>query len=401
MTARSLNLADSNPTLCQIIGQQIADSRQQRISFAKFMELALYHPQQGYYATNRNNEGIQRDFFTSTHLGADFGELLAEQFADIWERLDRPNPFVLVEMGAGQGLLVQDIVRYLHRHRFECFAALEYWVIEKSPALIAVQQHRLHALRESWGKLYWRTWEEIPTGSITGCCFSNELVDAFPVHLIEATEDQLLEVYLTIDPVDQSLQEITAPLSTSRLTEYFNLIDIDLRSDRYAKPYRTEVNLAALDWLTTVADRLHRGYLLTIDYGYPAHRYYNPTRNQGTLQCYYQHRYHNDPYGAIGHQDITAHVNFTALERQGEKLGLQTIGFTQQGLFLMALGIGDRLNALSNPVDLTVPEILKRRETLHALIDPAGLGNFGVLIQAKGCEQIQQPLKGLAIPPLF
>jgi SAM-dependent MidA family methyltransferase len=293
----------------------------------------------------------------------------------------------------------------LHRHRFECFATLEYWVIEKSPALIAAQQQRLHALRESWGKLYWRTWEDIPSGSITGCCFSNELVDAFPVHLIEATEDQLQEIYVTIDPADQTLKEVTASLSTPQLAEYFNLIDIDLRSDRYIKPYRTEVNLAALNWLTTVADRLQRGYLLTIDYGYPAHRYYSPTRNQGTLQCYYQHRHHSYPYEAIGQQDITTHVNFTALERQGETLGLQTIGFTQQGLFLMALGIGDRLNALSNPTsnpaELTVPEILKRRETLHALIDPTGLGNFGVLIQAKGCEHIRQPLKGLTVPPLF
>ncbi|WNZ26224.1 class I SAM-dependent methyltransferase [Leptolyngbya sp. NK1-12] len=391
---------DSNPALCQLIAQQIAASPEQRITFAEFMELALYQPQYGYYATNRGQAGIQRDFFTSPHLGSDFGELLAEQFADLWHQLGCPHPFILVEMGAGQGLLVQDIVHYLHRHQFECFAALEYWIIEKSPALIVAQQQRLRSLTDSWGKLVWHSWEEIPSNSIVGCCFSNELVDALPVHLVEVTEGNLQEVYVALDSKNQ-IREVIAPLSTRQIEDYFRLIDIDLLSDRYPQPYRTEVNLAALDWLSTVADRLQRGYLLTIDYGYPAHRYYSPTRDQGTLQCYTQHAHHNDPYIAIGQQDITAHVNFTALERQGEQCGLQTIGFTQQGLFLMALGLGERLNALSNPTpDQTVQEILKRRETLHALIDPTGLGNFGVLVQAKGVDP-SQSLKGLTVPPLF
>lgn len=398
MTAQPIETS-SNPALCQIIAQRIASSPEQRISFAEFMELALYEPQHGYYATNRGSQGIQRDFFTSPHLGSDFGELLAEQFADMWHQLGRPNPFTLVEMGAGQGLLVQDIVRYLHRHHFECFAALEYWIIEKSTGLIAAQQQRLKSLTNSWGKLSWRSWEEIPSNSIVGCCFSNELVDAFPVHLVEATAGKLQEVYVAIDDENQ-IREVIGPLSTARIEDYFKLIDVDLLSERYPDPYRTEVNLAALDWLTTVADRLQRGYLLTIDYGYPAHRYYSPTRDQGTLQCYTQHAHHNDPYIAIGQQDITAHVNFTALEWQGEQIGLQTIGFTQQGLFLMALGLGERLNALSNPApELTVPDILKRREILHGLIDPTGLGNFGVLVQAKNVDQ--KAVKGLIVPPLF
>ncbi|MBF2076118.1 MAG: class I SAM-dependent methyltransferase [Synechococcales cyanobacterium C42_A2020_086] len=392
---------DRNPDLCQIITQCIAASPQQRISFAEFMELALYHPQHGYYATNREGRGMQHDFFTAAHLGSDFGELLAEQFAQLWELLERPQPFTLVEMGAGQGLLVQDIVRYLHRQHFECFAALEYWIIEKSPALIAAQQQRLQKLSDSWGHLHWRTWDEIPSQSIIGCCFSNELVDAFPVHQVVVNQGELQEVYVTVsDSPANPFQEVIGPLSTPRLADYFQEIGIDLLSDRYPDGYRTEVNLAALEWLNTVADRLQQGYLLTIDYGYAAERYYSPTRSQGTLQCYYQHAHHNDPYLAVGCQDITAHVNFTALEQQGRRCGLSTLGFTQQGLFLMALGLGQRLNALSQPDDLTVQEILQRRETLHALIDPAGLGNFGVLIQGKGVEATQ-PLRGLTVPSLL
>jgi SAM-dependent MidA family methyltransferase len=417
------DLPESNPQLCQIIAQRIADSPQQRITFAEFMELALYHPQHGYYATNRSTEGIQRDFFTSPHLSADFGELLAVQFAQMWERLDHPNPFTLVEMGAGQGLLVQDIVRYLHRHYDECFAALNYWIIEKSPALREAQQQRMQAFSRSWQNLHWRTWEEIPAHSIVGCCFSNELIDAFPVHQLMVQENQLREIYVANSPAvadliasnsldllsDSVLRnspafiEIAAELSTSDLAEYFTLIDINLLSERYPDQYRTEVNLAALDWMSTVADRLQRGYLLTIDYGHPAQRYYSPTRRQGTLQCYSQHRHHNAPYVAIGQQDITAHVDFTALERQGERCGLETIGFTQQGLFLMALGLGDRIAALSNPdPDATVSTLLKRREVLHALIDPTGLGNFGVLIQAKGLQHADSHLlAGLDVPPLL
>ncbi len=418
-----IDLPESNPQLCQIIAQRIAASPQQRITFAEFMELALYHPQHGYYATNRDAEGIQRDFFTSPHLGADFGELLAVQFAQMWERLDRPHPFTLVEMGAGQGLLVQDIVRYLHRHHFECFAALDYWIIEKSPALRDAQQQRLQALRQSWQNLHWHTWEDIPADSIVGCCFSNELIDAFPVHQITVQENQLQEIYVANLPVVAELitsnspkslseallnssptfVEIIAELSTPNLADYFNLIDIQLLSERYPAQYRTEVNLAALDWISTVADRLQRGYLLTIDYGHPAQRYYSPTRSQGTLQCYSQHRHHNDPYVAIGRQDMTAHVDFTALERQGQRCGLETIGFTQQGLFLMALGLGDQLAALANPdPDATVSNLLKRREVLHALIDPTRLGNFGVLIQARGLDNAAgQTLAGLNVPPLL
>lgn len=242
MTARSPESADHHPQLRQIIIDRILAEADRRIPFAVFMELALYHLQYGYYATNSSGEGIQRDFLTSPHLGRDFGELLAVQFAEMWELLDRPRPFTLVEMGAGQGLLVADIVRYLHRHHFECFEVLEYVILEKSTGLIAAQKDRLQSLTQSWEGLQWRTWAEIPAGSIVGCCFSNELVDAFPVHWVQTEAGELREVYVTIDLVDQSFQEILGPLSTRRLDDYFKLVDVDLLNDRYPASYRTEVN---------------------------------------------------------------------------------------------------------------------------------------------------------------
>jgi SAM-dependent MidA family methyltransferase len=388
-----LQLPESHPALGQFIAQSIATAPQQRVPFAQFMEWALYHPQYGYYATNQSGEGIQSDFFTSSHLGADFGELLAEQFAKMWELLERPDPFTLVEMGAGQGLLVQDILHYLHRHHFPCFEALEYRVVERSGTLSAIQQQRFQKFAAAGGRLQWQTWDDIETDSITGCCFSNELVDAFPVHRVIVMERTLQEIYVAWDG-RQFVEQVGNP-STPKLGEYFTNVGIDLTDEKYPEGYRTEVNLAALDWLKTVGDRLHQGYLLTIDYGYPAQRYYSPARTEGTLQCYYQHAHHSDPYQAIGRQDITAHVDFTALERQGEPLGLQNLGLTQQGLFLMGLGLGDRIAALSHDSsDLLLAAILRRRESLHALMNPMGLGNFLVFLQGKGLSAAQHSLKG-------
>jgi SAM-dependent MidA family methyltransferase len=184
------------------------------------------------------------------------------------------------------------------------------------------------------------------------------------------------------------------------LVQYFDLVGIQLPSSTYPDGYRTEVNLAALDWLKLVAERLQHGYLLTIDYGYPASRYYNPVRSQGTLQCYYHHRHHDNPYINIGRQDITAHVNFTALERWGKRCGLDKVGFTQQGLFLMALGIGERIAAISTTTNQSIQQLLRRRDALHQLIDPTGLGRFGILIQSKGLTEAEaaQNLKGLSLP---
>ena len=405
--------ADDQP-LRRLIAASIAAAPDQRITFAEYMDLALYHPQQGYYATGAVNIGSEGDFFTSPNLGKDFGELLAEQFVQIWDILGQPKPFTLMEMGAGQGLLAADVLHYLHRQHPDCFEVLEYVIVEKAAGLIAQQQQLLQRLKLPTQQLplRWSCLEEIPENSITGCCFSNELVDALPVHQFVIEQAQLREIYVTTsDAVGDEINfvEVTDIASTPRLSEYFNFVEIDVMSGAYPDGYRSEVNLAALDWLSTVAKRLQRGFLLTIDYGYPADRYYMSARHQGTLQCYYRHQHHDNPYVYIGHQDITAHVDFTALERQGELCGLHKVGFTQQGLFLMALGLGDRIAALS-AVDNTrianaqdVMTIMRRREALHGLMNPMGLGGFGVLIQSKGltAQEQKQSIKGLTVPPMF
>ncbi|MBW4642630.1 MAG: class I SAM-dependent methyltransferase [Goleter apudmare HA4340-LM2] len=394
----------SNPELCLAIANHIINSPQGRITFAEYMDMLLYHPEQGYYSSKAVKLGLKGgDFFTSVHLGADFGEMLAIQFAQMWEVLGRPVPFSLVEMGAGQGLLAKHILNYHQQHYPDLFAVLEYVIVEKSPALKQEQQQRLHDF-----PVHWCNIEDIPPNSITGCFFSNELVDALPVHQFILEAGELREVYVTIpeyggDLTSSSLLpsfvEVAGEPSTPRLAEYFNLVGIDLTQSVYEDGYRSEINLAALDWLSIVGNRLQRGYVITIDYGYPASRYYNPRRSQGTLQCYYQHRHHNNPYINIGRQDITAQVDFTALERWGDRCGLNSSGFTQQGLFLMILGLGDRIAALSHQQQ-PLSQLLQRREALHQLIDPSGLGGFGVLVQNKGLQEteVSQLLIGLTVP---
>ena len=382
----SLPKFDNSQQLQQILRAEIERSPQNRITFARYMALALYHQQYGYYSS-AVRIGSEGDFFTTASLGRDFGELLAVQFEQMWHNLGCPDPFYLVEMGAGNGELARDILNYLRGG--DLIKSLKYIIIERSPALIQAQQQLLQFDLD----LSWQTWSDLALDSIEGCFFSNELVDAFPVHLVEKRED-LQEVYLTLE--GGKLTEIVDSISTEDIRRYFAAIDIDLLAEPYPTGYRTEVNLEARNWMEKVAARLKRGYLLTIDYGYTAEKYYAPARSQGTLQCHYQHRRHNNPYANLGYQDLTAHVNFTALQQWGEVSDLQTIGFTQQGLFLMALGLGDRLNELSSG-KYNVLEIFKRRDALHQAIDPMGLGGFGVLIQGKNIEE-DLPLRGLNTP---
>jgi SAM-dependent MidA family methyltransferase len=359
----------------EVIRDRIDRAPQQRITFAEYMDVVLYHPQVGYYASNAELIGEGGDFLTSPHLAADFGEMLAIQLHQIWEILARPQLFNLVEMGAGRGLLSAQILIYIQREYPDFFQAIDYIIVETAAAMIAAQQSKLKDLPVRWCQ-----WDEIPNNSLVGCFLSNELIDAFPVHQVTIVDNKLQEIYVTRD-ADDNLQEVIGELSTDRLRDYWQLNRIDLL--KYRDGYRTEVNLAALDWLKIVSQKLQRGYIISIDYGYTAERYYNPMRSQGTLQCYYQHSYHADPYINIGRQDLTAHVDFTALQNHGELLGLQTVGFTQQGMFLIALGLGDRIAAIANGSG-DIQSLLSRRQNLHQLIDPMGLGKFGVLIQSKG-----------------
>jgi SAM-dependent MidA family methyltransferase len=377
------------------MSQNLLNLIPQPLTFAEYMNLVLYHPQYGYYSSGNVVIGSQGDYCTSSSLGSDFGDLLAQQFSEIWHYLEQPNPFYLVEMGAGNGSLAKDILTYLQQTQLLKIKELEYVIVETSPALKNKQKETLQDLLNQNVHITWKNWANIPDNSLVGCLFSNELLDAFPVHRLTVQNRELKEVYVMIS--EGKLREKLGELSTPKLLEYFKLVKIDLLTNDYPDGYTTEVNLAALDWLSQVSQKLNKGYLITIDYGYPAIKYYHPQRSQGTLNCYYRHRHHHNPYINLGEQDITAHVDFTALDRQGQQLGLETIGLTQQGLLLMALGLGDKLQELSQG-NWKLSDIMQRRDQLHQLIDPRGLGGFQVLIQGKGLSLQGKELSGLKHP---
>lgn len=371
-----VNAMAGHPALLELLYDRLQSSPHQQITFADFMDLVLYAPSLGYYARSAQRIGPEGDFFTSAQLSPDFGEVLALQLAELWDGLGQPQPFMVIEMGAGRGQLARDLLTYWQSHRSDLLAALDYRIMETAAAMQAEQQQVL----ASW-PVGWVSWAELPDHSVQGCFFSNELIDAFPVHQVVVNQGELREIYVTVR--DGSCAEVVADLSTPDLLNYFRAAAIDILS--YPEGYRTEVNLAAIHWLGQVSQKLQRGYLLSIDYGYSAQRYYNPMRDQGTLQCYYQHRYHNNPYIYLGEQDITAHVDFSTLQRVGESLGLQSLGLTKQGLWLMAWGWGDRLSKLTQ--ELTHPmAILERRQQLQQAIDPTGLGGFGLLLQGRGVD---------------
>jgi len=310
-----------------------------------------------------------------------------------------------MEMGAGEGFLAQDILGWILTKAPDCFRSLRYIILERSLGLRQQQKTCFEdgfnpVFLERWAltkqdindRVQWLDWKDVEDNSVVGCVFSNELVDAFPVHQVIAQDGHLQEVYVTWQ--GEQWQEVYGALSRDELVHYFQDQGLDLTQVPYPSPYRTEVNLAAQDWLKTIAQKLKVGYLMTIDYGYDRDRYYHPQRSQGTLQCYYRHRRHDNPYVNVGEQDITAHVNFTDLQRWGAAIGLETLGLTRQALFLMSLGLGDRLQELSVQPQ-TLSTLLHRRDALHQLLDPGGLGNFWVLIQGKGLQSSQRDLKGL------
>lgn len=387
-----------NAVLRQMIAAEIVQAGG-RIPFARFMELALYAPGEGYYTSRVGLIGARGDFYTAPHLTPVFGQLLARQLAEFWRRLGRPDAFQLVEMGAGQGLLVTDILSQLYINEKELWPGLTYTIVERSAALQEGQRRRLKAVPNGelfLQKVNWAAPDEFEPGSVTGCFFSNELVDAFPVHLIERKEGEWREVYVGLNPAGE-FEEESGTLSTAALEDYFRLVGLE--SSKYEEGYRTEINLAALDWMQAVAQALGKGYVLTIDYGYESGRRYHPRRSAGTLQTYNGHTIGHNPYMHVGQQDITTHVDFTALIKTGEAAGLTTEGFTIQAAFLGGLGIAEYWTKLSDPqsANRNSKEVMAEYNALQRLINPTAMGNFGVLIQSKRVTLQARPLSGLSL----
>lgn len=385
-----LTLDQSPPSpLVNLLTERILS--QGPLSFAAFMESCLYDPEYGYYMGTTQRIGRDGDFFTSSSVHAIFGQLIAKQLHQMWEILGCPADFIVAEQGAGTGHLAFDILTALQADYPDFYSTLRYWIVEISEKNRLRQGQLLirHQNRVSW-------CGQNDLAGMVGCYLSNELVDAFPVHLVEKREGKLQEVCVNVE--QGIFHEILLKPTTEALSDYLEWVGVEL-----AEGNRAEINLVAPSWLRSVARLLQRGFVLTIDYGYLASELYAPWRTSGTLMCYYQHTTDDNPYIRIGEQDLTTHVDFSALIKAGEESGLQQLFYGDQCKFLLGLGFVDALlQAQASAVETHHAQAL--RLTLKNLILPeGGMGEiFKVLIQGKDVEATKllcaRSLRDLPLP---
>lgn len=342
------------------------------------MALCLYHPEHGYYMQGAERTGIAGDYFTSSDLHPVFARLVARQAAEMWEILGRPRGFTWVEMGAGRGLFARDFLAWIKRRWPELDRVLEYAVVEPGPRVRARLAEKFAEAGLKGRIQVAATLEELPP--VTGCFFSNELADAFPVAVVTRYRGRLKEVY--VDAEGEALVEKLGPISDSVVAGA-----VARYAHEMEEGCRMEVSTAAMQWMRSVAEKLAQGFVVTIDYGDLAEWLYVPERSAGTLMAYRHHVACEDLLAAPGEQDLTAHVNFSALADAGREKGLERTGFTTQERFLMALGEENEFPDLSRP-DAPEASQLQARLQLKRLLYPQGMGGlFKVLIQHRGVRE--------------
>lgn len=325
------------------------------IPFSRFMELCLYHPEHGYYARH----GPGKDYYTAPQASPLFGKLVARQLAEMWERLGRPDRFDAVDVGAGKGELLDAI--YEEARRIPGFR--EAFM----PRAIDPFSRRGSSLTD------------LSPASITGCILSNELFDALPVHRVRAVKGEWREAFVTLR--DGKLRSVLAD-ATAEALDHLEWLGIAPQEG-----VQLEACPAALPMLEAMAGALSRGFVVTIDYGSEMPEF---VERGTTLRCFFAHTVHGNPLDRPGEQDITADVNFTALMRKGEELGLKTLGLTSQMKFLVALGAAEEM---AEAMTGGRPAAAAAAKTL---VVPGAMGErFKVLVQGKGTGG---PLEGLREP---
>ncbi len=294
------------------------------IPFDEFMQMALYYPCLGYYTKPDTKIGRQGDFFTASHLGSVFGFLLAKQIEIFYQNLNEPANFTITEIGPGMGFLAKDIL-----DNIESSIHIKYNLVEINPAFKKVQKE---ILRQHKDKIFWyNSIEELRP--FNGLIICNEVFDALPVRLFEVNcLEQIMEIYVSFGTQGE-LIEVLLPCRTDTLEYLQEFAPWILKMERY----RSEVNLSMRSLIESLSRKLKKGYILIFDYGYTSEEYYHPERNKGTLLCYHKHNINENPYINIGQQDITAHVNFTALEKFATMAGFKREGYFSQGSYLVSL----------------------------------------------------------------
>lgn len=353
------------------------------ISFKEFMEIALYHPDYGYYTSQKPKIGGFGDYFTASELDPIFGQLLAKQFVEIYQSYFVGKKIDIVEIGSGKGYLLHDIIKTINENYPEIFPYINFFSVEKSEYHRQLQQE---ILKDFQNIKFLDDMSSLP--EIQGIIYSNELFDAIPTHMVRKKNQELWEVYITVDENNEVIEIDKEP--SQEILSYLKELNINIPDG-----ITTEINIDAAKMIQEIGKKLIKGFVFTIDYGYPSAELYKPYRSRGTLICYHKHTYNENYYQNIGLQDITSHVNFSALAHYGKKEGLDTVGFTDQAHFLINLGLAEELNRLYEAGDYKSYE---RANRLKTLVLPKGMGEkFKILVQAKNVDSPQ--LTGLKILP--
>lgn len=362
-------LPESDPGLLARITDEIR--RDGPMTFARFMDLALYDPDAGYYAAGGRGPGRAGDFLTAPEGHPIFGWTIARELEEVWRRLGEPARFVIREHGAGSGALAHGILDGLRRSQSPLLAAIRYQAIEVSPTRLDPLRARLEAAGLA------SYFEPADTSPAPGAILANELLDALPVHRVEGSVTGLRERYVALDAdggrLTTSLGEPSTPALVRRLED---------EGVRLEPGQPAEVCLALDGWLRDAVQPLERGLVVLIDYGAPAADLYSPSRGS-TLRAYHRHRVHDDPLVAVGRQDLTAHVDLTAVEHAATIAGLEAAGRTTQAKFLAALEIGELLVGLQSGPDATLEGYLTAKSAVVRMLDPRATGKFAVLAFAR------------------
>ncbi|HEY5293518.1 MAG TPA: SAM-dependent methyltransferase [Burkholderiales bacterium] len=342
------------------------------IPFARYMELALYAPGLGYYTAGARKLGREGDFITAPEMTPLFGQTLARQAAEVLASgFDQ-----ILEIGAGSGALAAALLAELERMDR---LPRNYYILEVSPDL-RERERDLLALKvpHLLERVIWLN--RLPT-LYPGLIIANEVLDAMPVHIVRAGASGLEEAGVTLK--DETFAWTWRPAAAELLSVAQAL--------KLPGGYQTEIQLVACAFVRTLAQTMARGVILLIDYGFPAHEYYHAERSEGTLMCHYRHRAHADPFFLPGLQDITSHIDFSAVARAGEEAGLELLGYTGQAQFLINCGITDIL-LRTPPADAAA--YLPQAAAAQQLLSPSEMGElFKVIAFAK---DYATPLMGFA-----
>ena len=343
------------------------------MNFHRFMELALYDPEVGYYARATAGPGPQRDYMTSPELHGAFGGMLCTEFEQMWRLLGEPDPFWVVEGGPGNGTMAADVLTYAQGALPRFYAALRMALIETNPALQQRQQARLAAWKDqvTWLDAAPESWPVLGDG----CVVANELLDVFPIHLLVGTENGIQECFIEIE--NEGFVVTTGSPTSEALAEQIQAGGGSLEVGCYG-----EVSLEAPRWVGQTAQLIERGYVLIIDYGEPSDILYSAKHRLGTLRCYRAQVLVEDPLALPGQQDITEHVDLSAIVHEAEARGLAMLGATRQGLFLARLGIGDIIDRIDTGLS-TRTDQQTHRAALDLMMDTGGLGRLAVLLFGK------------------